>query len=72
MKYIYSAFDGGQQLFNLDKDPGEVDDLEQDAAHADTLKKWRGRVVKHLSERGEPFEAILRDVNMNTGVICGS
>ena len=54
-KYIYSAFDGSQQLFNLDKDPGELDDLAQDAAHAGELKKWRGRMVKHLSERGEPF-----------------
>lgn len=62
-KYIYSAFDGGQQLFNLDNDPGELDDLAQDAAHAKTLKMWRERMVKHLSERGAPFV-----VNGNLGV----
>lgn len=55
MKYIYSAFDGSQQLFNLDDDPGEINDLAADPAHARTLKFWRRRLVKHLSERGEPF-----------------
>ncbi len=54
-KYIYHAFDGHQQLFNLDKDPGELDDLAADHRHADELMKWRQRMVRHLEERGEPF-----------------
>lgn len=54
-KYIYSAFDGSQQLFDLRNDPHELEDLSQDPAHARTLKEWRQRMVGHLTERGEPF-----------------
>lgn len=54
-KYIYHAFDGSQQLFDLSTDPGELNDLASDPKHADEVKKWRGRMARHLSERGEPF-----------------
>ena len=54
-KYIYYAFDGTQQLFDLKSDPGELNDLAQDPSCARALKSWRRRLVKHLSERGEPF-----------------
>lgn len=52
-KYIFSAYDGSEQLFDLHEDPGEVNDLSSVATQ--TLKQWRGRMVEHLSERGEPF-----------------
>ena len=55
VKYIYYAPDGREQLFDLDKDPNETRDLSGLAEHADTLRKWRRRMVDHLSERGEPF-----------------
>ena len=54
-KYIYHAMDGEEQLFNLDDDPGELHDLAGDAAHTGELQKWRGRLVEHFEERGEPF-----------------
>lgn len=54
-KYAFNAHDGSEQLFDLDHDPGELNDLASDAAHSDALKLWRGRLVEHLSERGEPF-----------------
>ncbi|HOZ45611.1 MAG TPA: arylsulfatase [Candidatus Hydrogenedentes bacterium] len=54
-KYIFHARDGEEQLFHLDSDPGELNDLAGVAAHADTLRLWRGRLIDHLSERGEPF-----------------
>lgn len=54
-KYIYHAFDGSQQLFDLSNDPGELNDLVSDPGHAAELKKWRGRMVKFFEERGEPF-----------------
>jgi len=54
-KYIYHAFDGSQQLFDLATDPGELNDLASDPKHADEVKKWRQRMVKHFAERGEPF-----------------
>jgi arylsulfatase len=54
-KYIYSAYDGREQLFDLDKDPGECHDLAGESSSQDTLKLWRQRVVTHLSERGREF-----------------
>jgi len=54
-KYIFHARDGEQQLFDLKKDPQELRDLAGDAAHADTLRTWRGRMLEHLSERGDEF-----------------
>ena len=54
-KYIYHAQDGEQQLFDLDADPGEQRDLAGDPAHAAEIRRWRGRLVEHLAERGEPF-----------------
>ena len=54
-KYIYHALDGSQQLFDLTADPGELNDLASDPAHTATLKLWRNRMVKHLSERGDAF-----------------
>ena len=54
-KYVYCAYDGSQQLFDLQKDPGECTDLAGQEEHKDTLALWRKRMVQHLSERGEPF-----------------
>ncbi len=54
-KYIYHARDGEEQLFDLDKDPGELTDLASDPAHQSRVRKWRRRLIEHLAERGEPF-----------------
>lgn len=54
-KYIYHAFDGSQQLFDLSNDPGELHDLASDPKHAAELKTWRQRIVKHFAERGDAF-----------------
>lgn len=54
-KYVFHARDGDQQLFNLDSDPHELKDLASDAAHQDQLRLWRGRLIAHLSERGEEW-----------------
>ncbi len=55
VKYIYYAPDGRQQLFDLEKDPGETCDLASRPEYRELLQTWRGRLVEHLSERGEPF-----------------
>lgn len=50
-KYIYHAFDGSEQLFDLVNDPAELqesDDMEQ-------LRLWRSRLVKHLEPRGDEW-----------------
>ena len=54
-KYIYHAYDGHEQLFDLKNDPGEINDLASDLSHRGTLENWRERLIEHLSERGEPF-----------------
>ncbi|MHC4364044.1 MAG: arylsulfatase [Planctomycetota bacterium] len=54
-KYIYHAYDGGEQLFNLKEDPGEIRDLAQEANYRELLKAWRNRMVEHFGERGERF-----------------
>ena len=54
-KYIFHAFDGSQQLFDLETDPYELNDLTQDPSYNDILEAWRRRMVDHLSERGEGF-----------------
>ena len=54
-KYIYYAYDGREQLFDLRKDPGELNDLAEESSHKSILQKWRQRMIEHLSERGEQF-----------------
>jgi arylsulfatase A-like enzyme len=55
IKYIYHAFDGREQLFNLKDDPGETRDLAADSKYQPALKDWRNRLVLHLAERGPAF-----------------
>lgn len=55
IKYVYYAEDGRQQLFDLQKDPGETHNLAALTEHRQLLDTWRRRLVEHLSERGEPF-----------------
>jgi len=54
-KYIYHAWDGEEQLFDLHGDPHEVNDLAGNTKHEGALRLWRGRLVEHFAERGEPF-----------------
>lgn len=55
IKYIYFAYDGREQLFDLQKDPGELRNLAGEPAQESLLKEWRRRMIQHLSERGEEF-----------------
>jgi arylsulfatase A-like enzyme len=54
-KYIFHARDGREQLFYVERDPGELKDLAGDPAWQDTLRQWRQRLIEHLAERGERF-----------------
>lgn len=54
-KYIYSAYDGSEQLFDLHADPDELHDLAGEPTRARMLATWRQRMVDHLAERGAPF-----------------
>lgn len=55
VKYVYFAPDGRQQLFDLDRDPGETRDMAAQDECRELLQTWRRRLVEHLAERGEPF-----------------
>jgi arylsulfatase A-like enzyme len=54
-KYIYYAYDGREELFDLVNDPNERHNLAAESAHKNTLLQWRQRMVAHLTERGEQF-----------------
>ncbi|MEO6924303.1 MAG: arylsulfatase [Bryocella sp.] len=51
-KYLYHAMDGEEQLFRLENDPYELNDLAGLPEHEAPLKMWRSRLVAHLEERG--------------------
>lgn len=54
-KYVFSAHDGSEQLFNLTADPGETFNLagSDDTDVAAELAVWRARLAAHLAPRGE-------------------
>jgi arylsulfatase len=54
-KYIFHSHHGEEQLFDLDQDPHELNDLAPDPSHESSLREWRQRMVAHLEPRGEPF-----------------
>lgn len=54
-KYLFHARDGAEQLFHLERDPCELNDLASTATYTPELQRWRARLTKHLEERGAPF-----------------
>lgn len=54
-KYIFNAFDGSEQFFDLEKDPFELNDLAPDPGYESQLREWRRRLVEHLAPRGELY-----------------
>ena len=54
-KYIYHARDGEEMLFDLVADPSEMKNLVDETAKTKQLQEWRGRMVRHLEVRGEPY-----------------
>ena len=54
-KYIFHARDGAEQLFDLARDPAELNDLASDAAYEAQVRLWRSRLIEHLAGRGERF-----------------
>ena len=52
-KYIWRPLDGGEQLFDLEQDPGERKDLSTE--DPERLALWRGRMVEELKDRWEGF-----------------
>ncbi len=55
MKYIFNAYDGEEQLFDLETDRGETTDLAAHAKHGEQLRLWRNRMIEHLEPRGDAW-----------------
>lgn len=53
--YIFHAYDGWEQLFDISHDPEQRTDLAPDPAHAGTLKLWRDRLTEQLAARGPEY-----------------
>ena len=54
-KYIYFVHTGQQQLFDLQQDPNELQDLAGQPRHATLVKELREKMRVHLQVRGEPW-----------------
>ncbi len=54
-KYIFHAYSGEEQLFDLKSDPHELRDLAKLPEFSGTLSLWRDRMIEHLRERGEEW-----------------
>jgi arylsulfatase len=54
-KYIFHAYDGSEQLFDLDQDPHEIYDLASNPDHQSQLSLWRGRMTSYLAVRGNDW-----------------
>jgi arylsulfatase A-like enzyme len=55
-KYIYFTLTGQQQLFDLQNDPYEMNDLASEEIfeyNKIRIKSWRKKMIKHLQIRGE-------------------
>lgn len=48
MKFIYRAWAGDFQLFNLTADPGELTEVSTSPEYASETEKWRSRMVKQF------------------------
>eukprot|EP01065_Artemidia_motanka_P015740 TRINITY_DN1946_c0_g1_i1.p1 TRINITY_DN1946_c0_g1~~TRINITY_DN1946_c0_g1_i1.p1 ORF type:complete len:709 (+),score=203.71 TRINITY_DN1946_c0_g1_i1:155-2128(+) len=57
MKYIFRAWFGDEQLFNLTADPDELVELSADTKYSDVLATWRSRMVQQFEQeqRGSAF-----------------
>lgn len=54
-KFIWRPTDGSEQLFNLDADGREEQDLSKSGDHRGILDQWRARLVQRLAGRPEGF-----------------
>ena len=55
IKYIWNFHNGTEQLFDLEKDPGELTECSNNKKYEKTVEKMRKAMINHLSERGDSF-----------------
>ena len=54
---VYSWGKNREQLFDLQRDPGEMRNLAEDAAHSQVLNDHRARLKRWITETGDSFDA---------------
>lgn len=63
-KYVYFTLTGQQQLFDLESDPFEMNDLASEEyfeENKNSVKMWREKMIEHLAIRGEVW---VKDVDL--------
>lgn len=60
-KYTHYREDEGEELFDLERDPGEMRTLARDPAFRPVLERMRALLERHLRAGGDPyFETAVR------------
>ena len=54
MKYIERSKDWPSELYDLEADPGETDNVIREASYAKTLASMRADLTRFFQERGAP------------------
>lgn len=54
-KYTHYLEGDGEELYDLEADPGETRNLAADAAHAEVLERHRALLRRHVEETGDPY-----------------
>lgn len=57
-KYTRYIEDGGEELFDMNKDPLEKKNVAKDPAYADALEEMRALYHRQLNETNDPFETM--------------
>lgn len=55
IKYIWRFHTGTEELFDLEKDPNELNNVVKEDRYRVRLEELRAAMVQHLSERGDEF-----------------
>lgn len=54
-KYTHYLEDQGEELFDMQQDPGETRTLHKDAAYAPVLADHHAMLRKHVADTGDPY-----------------
>lgn len=55
IKYVWNFYTGKEELFDLQKDPGELHECSKDKIYKKVVEGLRKEMVAHLTERGNAF-----------------
>lgn len=58
-KYIFHAYFGTEQLFDLEKDPYELKDVSKEEQYESTLVEWRSRMVTQFQNEKRGAQWVL-------------